>query len=81
MGEARQDALRVGFDNAIKLEFHGARVSSDAGLFPFRDLDQAAQLTESSAVGLYDRGRPCNGPLDTSVAKKPAGQPDRRSCP
>ncbi len=30
MGEARRDALRIGFDRAIKLEFHGARVSSDA---------------------------------------------------
>ncbi len=30
MGEARKDALRVGFDRAIKLQFHGARVSSDA---------------------------------------------------
>jgi hypothetical protein len=35
------------------LEFHGARVSSDAGLFPFRDLDEAAQLTESSAAELF----------------------------
>ncbi len=33
MGEARRDALRVGFDHAIKLEFHGAKVSSDAGLY------------------------------------------------
>ncbi len=54
MGEACQDALRVGFDPAIKLEFHGAKVSSDAGLFPFRDLDEAAQLTESSATELFD---------------------------
>ncbi len=36
MGEARRDALRVSFDRAIKLEFHGAKVSSDAGLFPHR---------------------------------------------
>ena len=48
MCEARRDALRVGFDRAIKLEFHGAKVSSDAGLFPYRDLDDAAQLTESA---------------------------------
>ena len=47
MGEARRDALRVGFDRAIKLEFHGARVSSDAGLFPYRDLDEAALLRQS----------------------------------
>ena len=54
MGEARKDALRVGFDSTIKLEFHGARVSSDARLFPFRDLDEAVQLTESSAAELIE---------------------------
>ena len=61
MGEAGKDALRVGCttwtfgsDCAIKLAFHGARVSSDAGLFPYRDLDEAARLTESSAPELAD---------------------------
>jgi hypothetical protein len=54
MGEACKDDLRVGFDSAIKLEFHGARVSSNVGLFPFRDLDEAVQLTESGAAGLFD---------------------------
>ena len=54
MGEARKDALRVGFDRTIKLAFHGARVSSDAGLFPYRDLDDAAGLTESAAMELLD---------------------------
>ncbi len=48
MGEVCPDALRVGFDRAIELEFHGAKVSSDAGLFPYRDLDEAAQLTMRS---------------------------------
>ena len=54
MGETCQQALRVGFDSVIKLEFHGAKVSSDAGLLAFRDLDEAAQLTESSAAELFD---------------------------
>ena len=54
MGEAGKDALRVGFDRAIKLRFHGARISSDAGLFPYRDLDEAAQMTESGADDLFD---------------------------
>ena len=54
MGEAGKDALRVGFDRSIKLEFHGARLSSNAGLFPYRDLDDAAQLTESGAADLSD---------------------------
>ena len=54
MGEAGRDALRVGFEGTIKLEFHGARVSSDAGLFPYRDIDEAAQLTETGAAELFD---------------------------
>ena len=44
MGQARRDALRGGFNRTIKLAFHGATVSSDAGLFPYRDLDEAAPL-------------------------------------
>jgi len=54
MGEARKDALKVGFDNRLRLEFHGAKVSTDGGLFPYRELDDAAQLTESGAVRLFD---------------------------
>lgn len=45
MGEARKDALRVGFDNAIKLEFQGARITSNVGLLAYRDLDEAFGLT------------------------------------
>ena len=54
MGETGKDALRVGFDRTINLAFHGVQVSSDAGLFPYRDLDEAARLTESSAPELAD---------------------------
>ncbi len=54
MGEACKDALRVGFDRAIRLEFHGAKISTDAGLMVHRDLDDAAQLTESAAAELFD---------------------------
>ena len=54
MGEAGKDALRVGFDRAIKLEFHGAKVGSDAGLFPYRDLDDSARLMEQGAIELFD---------------------------
>jgi hypothetical protein len=45
MGEARKDALRVDFDSRTKLEFHGAAVTSDAGLVAYRELDEALGLT------------------------------------
>ena len=46
MGEARTEALRVGFDRALRLEFHGAKVTSDAGLLAYRELDEALDLTD-----------------------------------
>ena len=50
MGDARKDALRVEFDNRIKLEFHGVAVTSDAGLVAYRELDEALGLTEMGEV-------------------------------
>jgi len=41
MGESRKDALRVDFDKKLKLEFHGTKVTSDAGLLAYRELDEA----------------------------------------
>jgi hypothetical protein len=32
MGETRKDALMLDFDHKLKLEFHGTKVTSDAGL-------------------------------------------------
>src|SRR5262249_4398291 len=49
MGDSQNDALRVDCDRQIKLEFHGATVTSDAGLLPYRELDDALGLTRTAA--------------------------------
>jgi hypothetical protein len=46
MGERKKQPLRVDFDRGIKLEFHGATVTSDGGLLACRELDEALQLTD-----------------------------------
>jgi len=54
MGEARREALRVVFDRSIKLEFHGAKVTGDAGLLPYRELDESVGLTAVAEDSLTD---------------------------
>ncbi|MCH7871801.1 MAG: transposase [Planctomycetes bacterium] len=50
MREGRKRALRVQFGGKLRLEFHGAKITSDAGLLPVRQLDEAFRLTESANI-------------------------------
>ena len=54
MGEKAQEALKLQFDRRLRLEFHGARITSDAGLLACRELDGALRLTEAAPTYLWD---------------------------
>ena len=45
MGDGDKTPLRLQFNPKVRLEFHGATITSDAGLLPIRELDDALGLT------------------------------------
>jgi hypothetical protein len=59
MGEAKNGAERLDFDGSIRLEFRGAKVTTDAGLLVIRELDEATGLTEM-ASGMLAEARANN---------------------
>ena len=81
MGDARKDALRVEFYSRIKLEFHDAAVTSDAGLVAYRELDEPLGITKMGEV-FHDSRRGKNtqhelvGLLRQSVYSRLAGYED-----
>jgi len=56
MGATRFEPLRLTFDRRLALEFHGAKISSDAGLLAYREMDEVLGLTVMSQ-GLFNDSR------------------------
>jgi hypothetical protein len=54
MGEKAKEALKLQFDKRLRLEFHGARITSDGGLLACRELDGALELTEVAPTYLRE---------------------------
>ena len=54
MGDGDKTPLRLQFNPKVRLEFHGATITSDAGLLPIRELDDALGLTHIAADYLQE---------------------------
>jgi len=54
MGEKTRETLKLQFDKRLRLEFHGARITSDAGLLACRELDGVLGLMEMAPTYLQE---------------------------
>jgi len=51
MKHTKGERLNIRFNRKIKLEFHGARLTSDGGLLAYKELDEELGLFNSAFDG------------------------------
>ena len=82
MGAQKNGAIRLRFDCHLRLEFRGAKITTDAGLLAVRELDEMMGLTEMAADLIADKRTGKNiqhqmpGLLRQSVYARLAGYED-----
>ena len=84
--ESDNRSLRVDFDRRLKLEFHGSRITSDAGILVHRELDDALGLTDLAGATLSECRRGKNthhlltGLFRQAVFGRLAGYDGKTAC-
>jgi hypothetical protein len=82
-GEADKGTLRLDFDRRLMLQFRGSAITSDAGLLPYRELDDTLGLTDTGAETLADARTGKNGrhrfaaPIGIRAARRLRGRERR----
>ena len=82
MKHAKGERLNIHFNSKIRLEFHGARLTSDGGLLAYRELNESLGLFDSVPTSISDSRNGRNiqhdmtNLLRQSVYSRPAGYED-----